>query len=443
MGEVFNNFLFSLSKIGSADEKRAEDTAEAFQKSFIEYYLHASDKVKRETTQWGMYALQLNRERLDKKGLSMQVILKNARNNVSTVLARRDGRYTTYEVHKFMTKRLIFRKNGKKVKEYNKDCEMVLDVIESMHSQDKYNCPCCGNMDVLENFFEGCKYCGTQFNFEDFQHKVNYVRFKDTAMVAFHGLTHAILYIRELALCCGGLGAFAYLIIINLMPYFGKIPPEGMKNILMGIIGSFIYGAFLGGLAIFAGSIILSLLVSIIVNPIVTVKYDEDMRNNNKIAAQIRKRDAGFSTEAVAAVLNSRMQVLHFATHEKEVKVFVNLDVKELLSRYKNVVYLNVERFRMKKTWSDERFQYIDVELLMQCYCYDEKKIRRMNEKAKARLRRSADAVTQVLNEKVYLKCPNCGASISLKDGGKCMYCDSSLDLAKLDWVIDRYEVFV
>lgn len=441
MGEILDNFIFSLTKIGSEDEKRAEDTADSFQKSYVDYFLHASDKVGEEATQWGMYALQLNRERLDQKDLVMQVSLKRAKRNFASVFARKDGRYTTYEVQKLMSKRLTFLKGEKKVKTYNKNCEITFDVIESLRSHDKYSCPCCGNMGVIENFFEGCKYCGNQFNFEDFQSKVNYVRFRDTAMVAFHGLTNAILHIRELALGCGGLGALSYILIIMIMPYFGKVPPEGMKNLLMGILGSFIYGVFLGGLAIFTGSILLSLVVAIIINPIVTGKYDRDMWSNNRIAGKIRKSDLGFSAEAVAAVLNSRMQVLHFAMQEEETKAFANFEVKELLTRYENIVYLNMERYRMKKTWRDERFQYIDADLILQGYHYNGKKIKQTKERVRVRLKRSASAVTQVLNEKVYLKCPNCGASISLKNGGKCEYCDGVFDLTKIDWMIDRYEI--
>lgn len=260
-------------------------------------------------------------------------------------------------------------------------------------------------------------------------------------MTAFHSLTHAILHIRELALCCGGLGVLSYLLIIKLMPYMGKVPPEGIGNLLLGILGSFIYGMFLGGIAIFAGSILLSLLVAIIINPIVTGKYDKDMWCNNKIAGQIRKKDPGFSAEAVASVLNSRMQVLHFAMQPAETEAFVKFDVKELLTRYANIIYLNMERYRMKETRLDERFQYIRADLVLQCYYHTGKKIKQRNEKVRVTLKRNATAVTQVLNEKVYLKCPNCGVSISLKNGGKCNYCDSVFDLAKIDRVIDQYEI--
>lgn len=118
---------------------------------------------------------------------------------------------------------------------------------------------------------------------------------------------------------------------------------------LLGILGSFIYGIFLGGISIFAGSLLLSLLVAVIINPIITGKYDKDTWYNNKIAEQIRKRDPGFSTEAIATVLNSRMQVLHFAMQTAETKVFVKFDTKELLAQYENIIYLNMERYRLKK----------------------------------------------------------------------------------------------
>lgn len=422
-------------------KKKALDTANSFQKNYIDYFQHASDKLKAETTQWGMYALQLNKERLDKKSLIMQICLKNSHKEADSMTARKDGKYTIYEVHRLVKKQVDFFLHNKKIKHFQSDSEIIFDVIETIHSQNEYNCPCCGHMDVIESFFEGCKYCGTQFNFEDFQSKVNQVHFRDTAMVTFHGLTYALLYIKQLSLCCGGLGVLASYLIRAIMPYWGKVPPSGIYNLFLGTLGSFIYGTFLGGLTIFAGSILLSLVFAVIVNPIVTAKYNNDMWKNNMIAGKIRKNDAAFSAESFAAILNSRMQVLHFANNKAETEAFIKCDVKDLLPRYENIVYLNMDRCRIKKYWMDEHFQYISADLTLQCFYFNRQKIKQVKEKVRVRLKRSSTAITQVLNEKVYLSCPNCGASLSLKNGCKCLYCNIELDLANIDWVIDKYDV--
>ena len=71
-------------------KKKALDTANSFQKNYIDYFQHASDKLKAETTQWGMYALQLNKERLDKKSLIMQICLKNSHKEADSMTARKD-----------------------------------------------------------------------------------------------------------------------------------------------------------------------------------------------------------------------------------------------------------------------------------------------------------------------------------------------------------------
>ncbi|MGN0328517.1 MAG: hypothetical protein ACI4D4_06000 [Lachnospira sp.] len=441
MGEILDNFLFTLKTIGSAEEKKALNTANSFQKNYIDYFQHTSEDLKKDTTQWGMYALQLNRERLDRKALTMQVCLNNSKKESDSVLAGKDGKYTIYEVHKLVKKEVNFFLNNKKIKHFQKDCEIIFDVIETIHSKNEYCCPCCGHMDVIDNFFDGCKYCGTQFNFEDFQSKVNQVHFRDTAMVTFHGLTYALLYIKQLALCCGGLGVLAYHIIRMIMPYWGKVPPSGIYNLFLGTLGSFIYGTFLGGLAIFAGSILLSLIWAVIINPIVTAKYNNDMWKNNLIAGKIRKKDAAFSVESFATILNSRMQVLHFANNKPELEAFIKFDSEELLSRYENIVYLNMERCRIEKWWMDEDFQYISANLTLQCFYFNGNKIKSMKEQVRVRLKRKSSAVTQILNEKVYLTCSNCGASLSLKNGCKCLYCNKELDLTNIDWVIDKYEV--
>ena len=77
MNEILDNFIFALKKIRSAEEKRALDTANSFQKSYIEYFQHTSDKLKTQTTQWGMYAQQLNRQRLVCPNCGASLSLKN------------------------------------------------------------------------------------------------------------------------------------------------------------------------------------------------------------------------------------------------------------------------------------------------------------------------------------------------------------------------------
>ena len=114
MGEILNNFIFALSKIGSAEESKALETANSFLKSYIDFFQHTSDTIKSETTQWGMYALQLNRERLDKKNLNMQVCLQNSKRGWDSVLAGKDGKYTIYEVQRLTKKKLVFFQNNKK-----------------------------------------------------------------------------------------------------------------------------------------------------------------------------------------------------------------------------------------------------------------------------------------------------------------------------------------
>lgn len=95
----------------------------------------------------------------------------------------------------------------------------------------------------------------------------------------------------------------------------------------------------------------------------------------------------------------------------------------------------------MEEYWMDEHYQYVNTELILQCFYYNGQKIKKVKEKVRVRLKRSSLAMTQVLSEKVHLTCLNCGSSISLKNGGKCLYCNSKLNLADIDWVIDIYNV--
>lgn len=135
------------------------------------------------------------------------------------------------------------------------------------------------------------------------------------------------------------------------------------------------------------------------------------------------------------------MQVLHFANHKAEIEAFIKCDVKDLLPQYENIVYLNMDRYRMRKCWKDENFEYIIADLMLQCFHFNGKKIKQTKENIRVRLKRKSSAITQILNEKVYLSCPDCGASLSLKNGCKCLYCDGRLDLSNIDWIIDKYEI--
>lgn len=245
----------------------------------------------------------------------------------------------------------------------------------------------------------------------------------------------------ELALGSGILGVVVYHLCRVIMPYFGKTPSKDAYNLFLGTLGAFIYGAFLGGLAVFSGCIILSLIWAVIVNPIVTAKYNHDTWKNNMIAGNIRKKDAAFSAESFLTILNSRMQVLHFANNKAETEAFIKCDTEQILPRYKNIIYLNMDRCRIRKYRSDDNFQYISAYLLLQCLYFNGKKIKPEKEKVKVRLKRSASAVTRITNEKIYMTCPNCGASLSFKNGCWCIYCNTGPDLSDFDRVIDEYNI--
>ncbi len=90
--------------------------------------------------------------------------------------------------------------------------------------------------------------------------------------------------------------------------------------------------------------------------------------------------------------VNSRMQVLHFANDKAETEAFIKCDVRNLLPRYENIVYLNMERCRMDKCWMDEHFQYIIADLILQCFYFNGKKVKQMKEKVRVRLKRRASA---------------------------------------------------
>ncbi|MBQ9636009.1 MAG: hypothetical protein IJV12_07380, partial [Acidaminococcaceae bacterium] len=66
---------------------------------------------------------------------------------------------------------------------------------------------------------------------------------------------------------------------------------------------------------------------------------------------------------------------------------------------------------------------------------------RETSETVELQLKKSAACKTQAVCGPSVLKCKNCGASISLLNGGKCEYCDSELNLWQYDWVITDYNV--
>ncbi len=431
-----DDVFFSLKKIGSEESKAALETARRFEENYEDYYSKKNEDIKENTTQWGMYSLELNKKRLDDNDISMNISISHTSQEV--VYASRDGKYVNYQVFSPVIKKLDFIKDNKCIKKYKKQSEFSLDVIESVHSEDMYSCPRCGNSDTVENFYEGCKYCGSKFNFEDFKNKVNSFRFKDTGMVALDYFYKIFNNFGKIIAACAALGLLGYILIcILLAPLFGGATPI-KEDMLPGILTWTASGAGMGAVLVPVFTILFGILVVMFINPIITHRYSKDTRSNNKYIKLIRERDKAFSEEGFGCILNNRMQLVYTANTPTETDAFLNCDIGDIIQSNKDVVFVYLDRYRITNYYTEDEFEKLKLYAVMKLYRFDGKKIKIKKEKLGLILVRSTAAYTQVLNDKVHLSCPNCGATLSLQNGGKCLHCYGKLNLVDVDWVIEN-----
>ena len=139
--------------------------------------------------------------------------------------------------------------------------------------------------------------------------------------------------------------------------------------------------------------------------------------------------------------IQNKLAAIHYASNNSQAHAFTLTDVSPHLDFYSNVVDMDVTEMSLLDFHCDETTQHIHMKAIANLTHAIGNRCKDTTETVELQLIKSAACKTQAVCGPSVLKCRNCGASISLLNGGKCEYCDTELNLWEHDWVIADYNV--
>lgn len=292
-------------------------------------------------------------------------------------------------------------------------------ILRYKNANGLYACPSCGSVSTLDVLLDGCDYCKSKFDISAYDNKVasvcegrttRYFGEKNLKMNRKAGILSTIL---------------APLIVASLI-------------LLVAIMVLFAQDAHIAIRLFFS---LFFLLMSVVVGAVMyffllfyTNNSDKIYKRFDEINDLIQKNNPDFDVDEFAASMDSKLKAIFYADENKDVSAFVLCDLNKFIQHSQNVVDCEINQIEFTDYRTDATYQYIDVLRVanLQRDCGD----RVVSESRTIKVTLCKKRKYRMKREVVLYRCPNCGASISLKEGGICKFCDSKMDYMLYDWAI-------
>ena len=250
--------------------------------------------------------------------------------------------------------------------------------------QETIKCPNCGNEEKVENFLDGCPYCGTHYNMD----------FNDKELSTKYHVDNVMKDEKY-----NVIAAILSLIVATIIMFF-YIRATGRTFNIYDISKVIIFGLGLGAFFFFIFYTIDAYIVTL---PVLLYKQKE---NAKQIAFWQKMTGMGVD----------RKNFFNNFNHELE-KVFYNEETNKNIIDYDIIDYLNYDDFKDK-----DGLLNVKIKVLLRTVQYLKNNIKEQRVEREFTLKRVNDHSTKLEENINIKKCPNCGASLDLtKD--ECEYC--------------------
>ena len=114
--------------------------------------------------------------------------------------------------------------------------------------------------------------------------------------------------------------------------------------------------------------------------------------------------------------------------------------IKDMILNNINVIDFRLNNIRITGYRVDDDLQHIEAVAECETLSYDQKAFRKKEKKLKLHLVKDANCKTQAICAPTFLKCQNCGSSLSLMEGAHCEHCGNDGKLRHVAWAIAEME---
>jgi len=401
-----SSFLIDMqSSVNTEKKKEMRNFIRKFRKESI-----SGQDVSNYLTQSFFQSRMLQKRRLESVGVTIKE--KYSTNllrpfNDSSVLWLYDGKNVACHVSD---------EDGKRRKEYSISGSKKLTIREknfttysvitnASGTSAKVKCPNCGHECEITSFFNGCEYCRTKFNVNDFDNRISSISLSEPGSTLSSGFMYILVY--------------------------AMLPVNIWANVHFGIIGTEIPWSLIGGILLH----MLYLVALIVLSLPFQLKHIINNARKHSIRKKMEKYDKYFSREHLFGEINFRLSLWAFSNKNDPLLQSVNnlcLDENDVI----DMVVVYYHKMQLKEDGEN---------LNIHCICNIRLVYLRNNRieqdigKYRLILARNKNVETDLSFDLQKIKCKACGASISLLDSsGVCQSCRTAVNLLNYDWIMTQ-----
>ena len=437
------------------DKDETEKLIRRFRSDYDGYFsgpAGENPKINSDVTQIFSHILGLQKKRLDSRNIRVSLESERMSYGVSPVSYSRsfDGRYRINNVSETVEAKKSFYSGKKKITSFK-----VLDTARyrllsvSQFGGSDIICPSCGSAATRDNLLDGCDYCGTKFTVEDLGTRVSDFGLRPDYEIEYQrwkGSREA--YFRRACLFVGA--PIFILCLIGALTAVGDLD----AGIVMKIAATMFAAAFPAAVFIAIALLPVMFIIFPLMQTAASLRYRSKKqlagmkkRGEDDIKAEkkVRAFDRQFSLGGFYSGVQNKLAAAHFADTPDEMIAFAEGGEAEarmisLLDDYRDVIDMSVDEISLDNYTISEGMQRAEVTASLILIGERRGRAFRRKERIGMTLIKNADCKTQSVCAPSFLKCPSCGASMSLGESKKCGYCGSEKKLSDYDWAIAGYQ---
>lgn len=459
-GESFRDIVDQILRPVRFDDDRKEDSQERFLHSFRrdlrDFFARSgiaqNSPIVNEVTQLYFYILALQKKRLDAKHITLDYkVNRYDYRYVPTVMGHSffDGKYEISDIRETIRADKVFFKNGARRMRVRNQERADYRVIHAKEiGGNRVICPNCGAESTKSNLIDGCDYCGTKFRVEDFRRKISSFDVRSDARIE---------YAAYQAYRANYLFFFALLVSLPILIWAsywairtsGSIEGDLIVKLCIGfLVVAFVTAAFSYILWYFCLFTVFPLIQTAASVGYLSKKQLEKLKEyehrEKAITEEIRKNDPLFSLNGFYSYVTNQLARIHFAGSPAEAAGFTQSAAadRSIMSRfgiYADVIDMSVQDIDLVNYGIFGGFQKAEVAVRLRLVLERNGRMIRKEEKVRLLLCKNKDLKTQEICAPSFLRCPNCGASLSLLETKYCSHCGTSRRLSDYDWAIEQY----
>ena len=445
--------LVKEDQTGKTDSDATERLITDFRKSYHDYFtapgLPENSPLQNTATQLFWHILYLQKHRMEQLGIALDFDAVRKRYGGVSVSKNKhfDGKYMITDAKERIEATRIYQRDHKTIYR-KKDSELAHYTMLNAKQAAKGNeiiCPNCGNPTTRENLLDGCDYCGTKFTVEDLGNRVSSCGLRQDYQVAYDKYTDAREHYGIRAFLVGAVPIFLVSMFYGLF-VMDKLDAGLFMRFTATVFSAAVCAALMGYITKYGFFFFLFPILQLKQSLTYRSKKKLDERKqreskNDTIEKEIKKFDKRFSLENFFSNIQNKLAAIHYASSNSQAHAFATIELSPYLEYYNDVADMDVTEMELLDFHHDETFQHIHMKAIANLTRVKDNSCREISETVEMQLIKSAACKTQAVCGPSVLKCRNCGASISLLNGGKCEYCDTELNLWEHDWVIADYQV--